>query len=70
MPQRGGRGRKVVADLRAAVPDIVVYVYDNLSTDRTVERGPRGRRGRAARAAKGKGNVVAAPSPTSTPTST
>ncbi|WP_227997957.1 glycosyltransferase [Nocardia australiensis] len=49
---------KVVADLQAAVPGIVVYVYDNLSTDKTAE---------CARAAgaivrhehtKGKGNVV------------
>jgi glycosyltransferase involved in cell wall biosynthesis len=48
----------VVADLKAAVPGIIVYVYDNLSTDGTDE---------AARAAgaivryentKGKGNVV------------
>ncbi|MDF2916398.1 MAG: glycosyl transferase family 2 [Microbacterium sp.] len=48
----------VVRDLRAAVPEITVYVYDNASTDRTVE---------VARAAgaivrseerKGKGNVV------------
>ncbi|GAA5047372.1 glycosyltransferase [Nocardia callitridis] len=49
---------KVVADLQAAVPGIVVYVYDNLSTDKTVERA------RAAGAivrhehVKGKGNVV------------
>ncbi|WP_062980917.1 glycosyltransferase [Nocardia anaemiae] len=49
---------KVVADLQAAVPGIVVYVYDNLSTDATVERA------RAAGAivrhehTKGKGNVV------------
>ncbi len=28
---------KVVADFRAALPDSVVYVYDNNSTDRTVE---------------------------------
>ena len=26
---------KVVADARAALPDAVVYVYDNNSTDRT-----------------------------------
>ncbi|MFI7003924.1 glycosyltransferase [Nocardia sp. NPDC050175] len=49
---------KVVADLQAAVPGIVVYVYDNLSTDQTAERA------RAAGAivrheyTKGKGNVV------------
>jgi glycosyltransferase involved in cell wall biosynthesis len=49
---------QVVTDLKAAVPGITVYVYDNLSTDNTVE---------VARAAgaivrhehnKGKGNVV------------
>ncbi|MGW3986723.1 glycosyltransferase family 2 protein [Streptomyces sp. NPDC004830] len=49
---------KVVRDLRAALPEAVVYVYDNASTDRTVA---------VARAAgaivreeprKGKGNVI------------
>jgi glycosyltransferase involved in cell wall biosynthesis len=49
---------KVVADFRAALPEAVIYVYDNNSTDRTAE---------AARAAgaqvrremhQGKGNVV------------
>jgi glycosyltransferase involved in cell wall biosynthesis len=49
---------KVVRDLRAALPEAVVYVYDNASTDRTVD---------VARAAgaivrqeprKGKGNVI------------
>ncbi len=28
---------KVVADFRAALPEAVIYVYDNNSTDRTVE---------------------------------
>lgn len=48
----------VVADLRAAVPEMQIYVYDNASTDATVEVA------RAAGAivrhesAKGKGNVV------------
>jgi len=37
---------KVVADFRAALPDAAVYVYDNNSTDRTVE------------AARGAGAVV------------
>jgi hypothetical protein len=49
---------KVVRDLHESVPDIVVYVYDNLSSDHTA------RVARAAGAivrtetAKGKGNVV------------
>lgn len=49
---------KVVEDLKAAVPGMTVYVYDNNSTDKTVERA------RAAGAEvrheerKGKGNVV------------
>lgn len=49
---------KVVADLRAAVPGITVFVYDNCSTDATAEMA------RAAGAivrteyVKGKGNVV------------
>ena len=38
---------KVVRDLSAAVPEMTVYVYDNNSTDRTVEE---------AKAATGKGN--------------
>src|SRR5580765_6686050 len=49
---------KVIADFRAALPEAVIYVYDNNSTDRTAE---------VARAAgalvrrelhQGKGNVV------------
>lgn len=28
---------KVVADARAALPEAVIYVYDNNSTDRTAE---------------------------------
>jgi hypothetical protein len=49
---------KVVADFRAALPEAVIYVYDNNSTDRTVEVA------RAAGAVvrrelhQGKGNVV------------
>jgi glycosyltransferase involved in cell wall biosynthesis len=49
---------KVVADFRAALPEATVYVYDNNSTDRTVEVA------KAAGAAvrremhQGKGNVV------------
>lgn len=49
---------KVVADVRQALPDAVVYVYDNNSTDRTVELA------KAAGAVvryeynQGKGNVI------------
>ena len=49
---------KVVADLREAVPGIVVYVYDNASTDRTAvvarEAGAVVRH----ETLKGKGNVI------------
>ncbi|MFR9752792.1 glycosyltransferase [Nocardia sp. 004] len=49
---------EVVADLQAAVPGIVVYVYDNLSTDQTMDRA-RAAGGIVRREqAKGKGNVV------------
>ncbi|MGN6132576.1 MAG: glycosyltransferase [Nocardioidaceae bacterium] len=49
---------KVVADLRASVPGMTVYVYDNCSTDGTVERA--GAAGAVVRSEplKGKGNVV------------
>ncbi|HEY5853996.1 MAG TPA: glycosyltransferase family 2 protein [Aldersonia sp.] len=49
---------KVVGDLKAAVPDIVVYVYDNLSTDRTVERALSAGAIVRRESVKGKGNVV------------
>ncbi len=49
---------KVVTDLRAAVPGIVVYVYDNLSTDRTVERALEAGAIVRHEHTKGKGNVV------------
>jgi glycosyltransferase involved in cell wall biosynthesis len=49
---------KVVADFRAALPEAVIYVYDNNSTDRTAEvaraAGALVRRGLH----QGKGNVV------------
>ena len=46
---------KVVADLHASVPGMTVYVYDNCSTDRTIERAQARRRGRPSRAAQGQG---------------
>jgi hypothetical protein len=49
---------KVVADFRAALPDAAIYVYDNNSTDRTVEAA--GRAGATVRREthQGKGHVV------------
>ncbi len=35
---------KVVADFRAALPSATIFVFDNNSTDRTVEVARRGRR--------------------------
>ncbi|WP_067648384.1 glycosyltransferase [Nocardia harenae] len=49
---------KVVADLQAAVPGIVVYVYDNLSTDATSERAREAGAIVRRENVKGKGNVV------------
>ncbi|WP_278260740.1 glycosyltransferase [Nocardia sp. AG03] len=49
---------KVVTDLKAAVPGIVVYVYDNLSTDRTAERAREAGAIVRFENTKGKGNVV------------
>ena len=49
---------KVVADLRVAVPGIAVYVYDNCSTDRTVERARQAGALVYSEPLKGKGNVV------------
>ena len=48
----------VIRDLKKAVPDITVYVYDNGSTDRTVEVAER--EGAVVRheTRKGKGNVI------------
>ncbi|MGY2704712.1 glycosyltransferase family 2 protein [Nocardioides sp. HB32] len=48
----------VVADLRAAVPGMDVYVYDNRSTDRTVERALEAGAIVCSEPHKGKGNVV------------
>ncbi|AHH14993.1 putative glycosyltransferase [Nocardia nova SH22a] len=49
---------KVVTDLKAAVPDIVVYVYDNRSTDATAERAREAGAVVRIETVKGKGNVV------------
>ncbi|MBJ8346206.1 glycosyltransferase family 2 protein [Antrihabitans sp. YC2-6] len=49
---------KVVTDLKAAVPGIDVYVYDNLSTDATAERAAEAGAIVRRELAKGKGNVV------------
>ncbi|RJO77116.1 glycosyltransferase [Nocardia panacis] len=49
---------KVVADLQAAVPGIVVYVYDNRSTDDTAERAREAGAIVRQEHTKGKGNVV------------
>ena len=49
---------KVVADLKSAVPEIVVYVYDNNSTDNTVEAARRAGATVRSEQAKGKGNVI------------
>ncbi|MTE22733.1 glycosyltransferase [Microbacterium sp. ZXX196] len=49
---------KVVADLRAAVPEMVVYVYDNNSSDRTAEVAREAGAIVRREERKGKGNVV------------
>ena len=49
---------KVVTDLRAAVPGMAVYVYDNASTDLTVERALEAGAVVCSEPLKGKGNVV------------
>jgi glycosyltransferase involved in cell wall biosynthesis len=49
---------KVVTDLKAAVPGIVVYVYDNLSTDATAEQAREAGAVVRTEHTKGKGNVV------------
>ena len=48
----------VVADLRAAVPGMSVYVYDNCSTDRTIERALDAGAVVCTEPHQGKGNVV------------
>ncbi|HTS42374.1 MAG TPA: glycosyltransferase family 2 protein [Xanthobacteraceae bacterium] len=49
---------KVVADFKAAVPGAVVYVYDNNSTDRTVEIATKAGALVRREPRQGKGNVV------------
>ncbi len=49
---------KVVTDLQASVPGMTVYVYDNCSTDRTVELATRAGAVVRKEPLKGKGNVV------------
>lgn len=49
---------KVVRDLRAAVPTAVIYVYDNNSSDATVERAIEAGAVVRSERRKGKGNVM------------
>ncbi|WP_261166046.1 glycosyltransferase [Microbacterium sp. Marseille-Q6965] len=49
---------KVIADLRAAVPEMVIYVYDNNSSDRTAEVAAAAGAVVRREERKGKGNVV------------
>ncbi|GGN04053.1 glycosyl transferase [Terrabacter tumescens] len=49
---------KVVADLRASLPEAVIYVYDNNSTDRTAEVAREAGAIVRAERNKGKGNVI------------
>ena len=49
---------RVVADFRAALPEAVIYVYDNNSTDRTVEVARRAGAVVGRETHQGKGNVV------------
>ncbi|GAA4315266.1 glycosyltransferase family 2 protein [Streptomyces venetus] len=49
---------KVVRDLRTALPEAVVYVYDNASTDRTVEVAREAGAIVRQELRKGKGNVI------------
>ena len=49
---------KVVADFRAALPEAAIYVYDNNSTDRTVEAARRAGAVVRRETYQGKGHVV------------
>ena len=61
---------KVVADLKAALPQVEVYVYDNDSTDRTAEVAEAAGAEVRCEPLRGKGTSSVARWPTSTPTST
>lgn len=50
--------RKVVTDLRRAIPSMDVFVYDNGSTDRTVEEALAAGAHVRSESTRGKGNVV------------
>lgn len=49
---------KVVADVKEALPEAVVYVYDNNSTDRTVELAINAGAVIRHEYKQGKGNVI------------
>ena len=49
---------QVVADFRAALPDAAIYVYDNNSTDRTVEAAAKAGAIVRRETHQGKGHVV------------
>ena len=49
---------KTVADFRAALPDAAIYVYDNNSTDRTMEVARKAGASVRRETRQGKGNVV------------
>ena len=49
---------KVVADAKAALPEAVIYVYDNNSTDKTVELATQAGAVIRHEYMQGKGNVI------------
>ncbi|MGE0114235.1 MAG: glycosyltransferase family 2 protein [Steroidobacteraceae bacterium] len=49
---------KVIADFRAALPDALIFVYDNGSTDRTIEVATQAGAIVRSETLKGKGNVM------------